>query len=113
MMAQKKKHLWKHRKETATLEDFVEYCRKSKCRHVQLIGEWADEIKPKFQTRGQWWVFWEQNLRGAQELANFSDDQISEGYRRMEKASYLTKKQNMQTLLKYTVDQTKGEYGGR
>jgi hypothetical protein len=104
-------HPWKDSKEKASCQEFVKYCRKSKSRHVRLIGEWADEIKPDFITRGQWWLFFEQNLRGAKKLANYTDDQISDGYGRMESANYLTKKQNMETLFKYTIDQTKGGTG--
>jgi hypothetical protein len=106
VLTKKAKPTWKNSEQQATCEDFVRYCRISKSRHVRLIGEWADEIKPMFATQGQWWIFFEMNLRAARQLANFTDSQIAEGYGRMEKARYLTKKQSMATLLKYTVDQS-------
>jgi hypothetical protein len=66
--------------ELMDLDQFVTYMRQSQSRAVNLIGEWADTIRPKFTTWGQWNTFMRRHLRAAQQLAPFTDDQIADAY---------------------------------
>jgi len=57
------------------LKQFIEWCRKSKDSHVQIIGEWADEMNQSFkfngyETYGEWYrLFFKQNLKAARDLS--------------------------------------------
>ncbi len=94
--------------ELMSLEEFVSSMRTSPHRHVRLIGEYADEIKPDMKTRGQWTVFIGRNVRSAKKLEVFSDEQISAAMSRIEKdcrtknnpKGFITD-WTLETLLKY------------
>lgn len=90
------------------LDDYISKMRSSPQRHIQIIGEYADQIRPKFTTRGQWSVFTSRNLRAAKELSPFSDKQISDAFKKVEKnikseknpKGYITK-WGLETLIKF------------
>lgn len=83
-----------------TLQEFVFECRKSNQRHIQIIGEYADEIKPDFKTRGQWSTFLKRNLRPGRDLSEYSDDQIAKAMKNISQANYLTR-WTLETVSKY------------
>lgn len=58
------------------LSDFVLMCRGSDQRHVRIIGEYADDLKPDFSTRGQWSQFGRRNMRPARNLVPYTDRQL-------------------------------------
>ncbi len=35
-----------------TLKEFVDWCGKSKHKHIRIIGNWADTVEPDFKTKG-------------------------------------------------------------
>lgn len=91
-----------------SLEEYVVKMRESPQRHIQIIGEYADQIKPKFTTRGQWHVFTVRSLRAARQLSPFSDEQLENAYNKIEAnmkstnnpRGYITK-WTLETLLDY------------
>ena len=95
-------------KDPMTLEEFVDTMRKSPQRHVQLIGEYAEERKPDCNTKGQWRAFTKRNLKVARQIAEFSDEQIADAFERMQKdlrskddrKGFITK-WTFETVLKY------------
>lgn len=94
--------------EALSLEAFVDSMRKSPHRHVRIIGEYADEIKPDMKTRGQWTVFIGRNVRAAKKLEVFSDEQIASAMSRIQKDTRTANNPKgfitdwtLETLLKY------------
>lgn len=85
-----------------TLSEFVGWCRGSTQRHVQIIGEYADEKKLNFTTKGQWQALIKRNVRAARQLEPYSDKQLSEAMERIDrdKADFL-KRWTLETLVKY------------
>ena len=96
------------------LKQFVEWCRKSKDAHVQIIGEWADELNESFgfngySSYGEWYrLFFKANLKPARDLAPSWKQE--NGRTRMSKATALLvsesknghwKTGNLSTLIKY------------
>lgn len=85
--------------------DFVSMCRRHPKRYMQIIGEWADTVKPGFTKRGQWRVFIKRYVRPAQQLEIFTDGQLRGAYARIEegmKAGWLMKP-TLETLIKFLV----------
>lgn len=84
-----------------TLTEFVGKCRESNQRHINLIGEWADEVTPKLTTKGQWRQYVSRNVRTATRLRDFTFDQMAEGMKAIrsmqERADF---EPTMETLLK-------------
>ncbi len=91
-----------------TLDGYLKWMRESPHRHVRLIGEYADEIKPDCSTRGQWEVFTRRNLRAAKALSPFTDKQIETAMTKLGKdvlgprnpKGFITT-WSLETLLKY------------
>lgn len=91
-----------------TLSEYIKLMKESPMRHIQIIGDYADQVKPDFSTVGEWRVFTTRNLRAANDLAAFSEEKISQAFERLEKNlvsdknrnGYLTK-WTLETLLKY------------
>jgi len=83
------------------LKEFVEWTKKSKQRHIQLIGSWAETIQVKFKTKSQWDVFIKRNLRAARLLEPFSDQQIIDAFADIEKSSTWLQKFTLETILKF------------
>ncbi len=80
-----KKRPKKDPNEPVTVEQFIERNRKSKQKHVNIIAEWADELKEagmlngQYKTRCQWDVgFFNPNLKVAASISKFDPDQIRE-----------------------------------
>ena len=85
-------------------EQFIAWCRLSKQRHINIIGEYADEKKIDFKTYGQWKTIIKRYLRPARMLSSFSDDQISGAMKGIEKAQKVDRYLNrwtLETVLKY------------
>lgn len=81
--------------------EFIQWCRKSKQRHINLIGEYVDEKKaPQLETKGQWSSFIRRNLRPAKSLSLFDDKQIQRAMNKIKEADYITR-WTLETLLKY------------
>lgn len=89
-----------------TLEVFVSWCKKSPQKHVQIIGDWAETMKPDIRTKFQWNAYIKRNLRPAKELSAFSQEQLEEGFkkiRRAERDEGWLKKVTLETLLKFVT----------
>lgn len=84
---------------------FYTWTKLSKQKHIKIIGEWADTIKPDLRTRAQWGAFIKRNLRAARMLEAFSEDQLSVGFEKIEEANRKgwLKKYTLETLLKFVV----------
>ena len=85
------------------LEGFCSECEKSPRKDIQIIGGWADAIKPQFSTRGQWAVVIRRNLRPSRELVPFTESQIQAAYRRMKSEGSYLSKFTLETLIKFLV----------
>lgn len=86
--------------ESMTLEEFLISCRSSPRRYVRLVGEFADEKKLAFDSKGQWRVFLSRNLRPAKNLEPFTDQQIGKAMKDIKSSEYITK-WTLETLFKY------------
>lgn len=89
--------------------DFVLMCRSSPYRHIRLIGEYADERRPVFETRGQWRQFGKRNMQAARRLSPYTDRHLEKAMAAMEKdlkeRGGFISKWGLETLEKY-LDQT-------
>lgn len=82
-------------------DEFIEWCRRSGSRHINIIGEYVDTKRsPNLTTRGQWTSFMKRNVRAAKALVPFTDEQLGEALGSIEKADYI-KRWTLETLLKY------------
>ncbi len=81
----KKKPETKKDDQSQSLEEYLELMRASPQKHINVIGEYADQIKPDFKTVGQWRVFTKRNLRAANDLSVYSQDQIEKAFAKLEK----------------------------
>lgn len=88
-----------------SLPEFVLMCRGSASRAVRLVGEYADERRLAFETRGQWREIGRRNLGVAKRLSPFNDRQISDAIRRVKKdfktEGGFISKWGLETLEKY------------
>jgi len=86
------------------LGGFVDWCKKGNQRHIKIIADFAEEKKLKFTTRGQWEMLIKRNLRAAQSLAPYTDDQIGKAITAILKAEkgYL-EKWTLETVYKYLI----------
>lgn len=88
--------------------DFIKSMRESPQRHMNIIAEYADTVRPMFQTKGQWRVFTDRNVRPAMQLSAFTDTQITNAFLKIKQnlktpqnqKGYLTK-WTLETLLKF------------
>lgn len=92
-------------KDPLTQQQFSESCKTSKHRHIQIIGNFADEAKYSFTTKGQWRMFITRNVRPARQLAEFTDGQIANALKKMykdqkERPGFL-EKWGLETIIKY------------
>lgn len=85
--------------------EFYTWTKISKQKHITIIGEWADTVKPDLRTRAQWSAFIKRNLRAARMLEAFTPDQLSSGFEKIEAANEKgwLKKYTLETLLKFIV----------
>lgn len=91
-----------------SLEEFVKSMLESPQRHIKIIGDYADQIKPKFSTKAQWKVFISRNVRAARQLEPFTDEQIAHAFEKISEnlkteknpKGYITK-WTLETLLDY------------
>lgn len=94
-----------------SLQEFMDYCKKSPQRHIQIIGEWAEAIEPNYTTKGQWQSFIKRNVRPASDLIPYTEKQLQEAFKKIEndlvkidnngkKVGFITK-YTLETLLKY------------
>lgn len=91
-----------------SLTEFIEKMRESPQRHMQILGEYADEIKPNYTTKGQWLRFIDRHVRSARALIGYTEDQIETAFERLKKnikseqnpKGYITK-WTLATLEKY------------
>lgn len=92
-------------KDPLSLAQFVATCAASKSRHIQVIGNFADEAKYSFTTKGQWRLFIQRNIRPARQLSEFTDEQIAKALKKMykdqkERPGFL-EKWGLETIIKY------------
>lgn len=75
-----KEKINKERSETSSqsllFEEFYKKCKESKRRDMHIIADYADEKKIRYTTKGQWQNFIKRNLRPAQQLKVYTDEQI-------------------------------------
>lgn len=94
--------------EPMDLSAYVASMRSSPRRYINFLGEYADEIKFNFSTRGQWRIFTDRNVKAARQIELFTDDQIGEAMGKI-KANMRSSKNpkgfitewSIETLLKY------------
>ena len=96
----------------ASLDDFINKCKNSPQRHIQIIGEWAEGERPSYNTGAQWDRYLKRNLRAARELTPFSAEELQKAYIRLQgdvvkvdeetgkKVGFLSK-YTLETLAKY------------
>lgn len=84
-------------------QEFVEWYRKSDKRYIKLIAEFADEVKPTFETIAQWELWAAAHYKAAQDLALFTDEQIAKGYMQVKTSKYITE-YNLYTLKKFILN---------
>lgn len=68
-----------------SLQEFVEFCKKSSQRHIQIVGGWAEAAEPSYTIKGQWDSFISRNVRPAKNLIAFTDEQLQEAFDRLQK----------------------------
>lgn len=94
-----------------TLNEFIELCRKSPQKHIQIIAEWAEGEQPRHTTYGEWQAFVKRNLRPAKELAPYPIEKIEKAYQKMQEdvvrklpngktVGFITK-YSLETVIKY------------
>lgn len=90
--------------EAVNIQQFIESCKTSKQRHINIIGNYADEKKPDYTTRGQWEQFIRRNLRAGRDLSPYTDAQIAKAFKKLKEAAreggYLSK-WSLETIIKY------------
>lgn len=70
-------------KEPKSITEFIEWCKKSPQKHIQVIAEWAEAEQPKHSTRGEWNSFIKRNLRPAKMLQDYPIEKIEKAYNLM------------------------------
>jgi len=69
--------------EPMSMDEFIAGCAKSDLRHLNIIGDYADQLKEmdllngQYTTRGEWDGFRQRNLKIAMKLAPYKDSIIS------------------------------------
>jgi DNA-binding transcriptional regulator GbsR (MarR family) len=89
------------------LKEFLEWCAKSSQKHINIIGEWADTVKPEFRTQGQWTEYIKRYARAATALVPFDHDQLERGFEHIKKGidgKWLTV-YTLETLLKFVTNE--------
>lgn len=71
-----KKFGGKELSELMSAEEFSEYCKRAKLKHVRMIGWIAKESQQEYDTAGEWQEFFARNLRAASRCCKFSDKKI-------------------------------------
>jgi len=90
--------------------EFIESCRSSPQKHIQVIGEWAEAEQPKHTTRGEWTSFIKRNLRPARELSAYDISKIEKAFNLMLKDVKREEKgKKVGFITKYTLE-TVGKY---
>jgi len=87
------------------LNEFVQWCRTSDQRHIGIIGEYADEKGLEYKTYEQWQQLIKRNVRPANRLSPFTDDQIADAMENLnsdkaENDGYITR-WTLETVEKY------------
>lgn len=87
------------------LNHFVEWCKESNQKHINIIGEWAETVKPDFRTQGQWAEYIKRYARAASNLVPFDHDQLEAGFEHIKKGiteKWLTT-YTLETLYKFVT----------
>lgn len=87
-------------KSSMLLPEFVDWCRGSPHRHINIIAEYADEKQLNFETKEQWKQFIGRNVRPAKRLSPFTDDQISQAMTKLNS----DKKENDGFITRWTLE---------
>jgi len=75
----------KEKDEDMNLKQFVETMKTSPSRHIHIIADYAEEKKPRYNTKLQWREFTKRNVRTAVSLSKYTDEQIGEAFTLMKK----------------------------
>lgn len=67
-----------------SLSEFIEKCKISPQKHIQIIGEWAEGERPNNTTVGEWNAFIKRNLRAANLLKPYSMEKIELAYQKLQ-----------------------------
>jgi len=100
-------------KELMDIDDFIKGCATNKQRHINIIGDYADQLKKmnllngEYTTRGEWSGFLKRNLRVAKLIEPYKDCLISYAMESVEKSlkvngGYMDKF-NLETVHKFLV----------
>lgn len=93
------------------LNEFIQKCRQSPQKHIQVIGEWAEGEQPKHTTYGEWQSFIRRNLKPAKELSAYPIEKVEKAYQLLQKdivkklpngktEGFITK-YSLETVIKY------------
>ena len=93
------------------LNEFVQKCKQSPQKHIQVIGEWAEGEQPKHTTYGEWQSFIRRNLKPAKELSAYPIEKVEKAYQLLQKdivkklpngktEGFITK-YSLETVIKY------------
>lgn len=64
-----------------SVDQFVEWCKiKKDMRHITLIGEWAETVRPSLTKRSQWQEYLRANVGHSKKLLAFTDEQIADAF---------------------------------
>lgn len=87
-----KKRKKKDPNEPMDIDQFIKGCVNNKQRHINIVGEYADQLKQmkimngEYTTREQWGVFLLKNVRIARKMEPFTDLLISNAMAAVEKS---------------------------
>ena len=85
-----------------TLQEFIDWCKKSPQRHLHIIADYAEAKEPDCTTKAQWEKFIKRNLRPAMDLVPFTDEQIGTAAKQIYGAQWL-RKWTLETLSKFLL----------
>ncbi|MFA5993338.1 MAG: helix-turn-helix domain-containing protein [Parcubacteria group bacterium] len=87
------------------LAHFISWCAESKQKHINIIGEWAETVRPDFRTQGQWTEYIKRYSRAASSLVPFDHDQLEDGFEYIKKGitEKWLKTYTLETLLKFVT----------
>lgn len=63
------------------LKQFIVWCAESNQKHINIIGDWAETVRPNFRNQGQWSGYISRNVRVAKLLIPFDRDQLEDGFK--------------------------------
>lgn len=89
--------------ESLTNEEFAEYCKKSKQRHVRMIGWLAQQTNASFDTAGEWQQYFQRHVKSAGKAAKFSNEKIFSALKEIKASDYISEF-SFETIVKFITN---------